>query len=148
MFSRSLCSAGMVDFHLCVYTACLFVGRSQLRIGAGPRKTPNAWLANYWKEGQGRFQFAANVSQRRAEAARKGVAVFADRESCGYSNFARNPLGAWNICIRMAFISWRRLYTEICYFAEIYRNRKSALSTAIRKTQGESFSLVSILYTF
>lgn len=59
---------------------------SQLRIGAGPRKTPSASLANYWKEGQGRFQFAANFSRRRAEAARKGVAVFADRESRGYSD--------------------------------------------------------------
>jgi len=64
--------------------ACLFVGWSQLRIGARPRKTPSASLANYWKEGQGRFQFAANISRRRAEAARKGVAVFADRESRGY----------------------------------------------------------------
>jgi len=89
----------VVDFHLCVYTACLFVIQSQLRIGAEPRKTPNASLANYWKEGQGRFQFVVNISQRRAEAARKGVAVFADRESRGYSNFARNPLRAWKMCV-------------------------------------------------
>jgi len=62
--------------------------------GRTEKKPPNASLANYWKEGQGRFQFVANISQRRAEAARKGVAVFTDRESRGYSDFARNPLRA------------------------------------------------------
>ncbi|KAK1127127.1 hypothetical protein K0M31_003675 [Melipona bicolor] len=109
-------NSSTVCLHLCVCRTDPLAGRMQLRIGAGPRKTPSASLANYWKaregkeregkgregkgregkgregkgrEGkereekgrQGRLQFATNLSQRRAEAARKGVAPrVTDRE--------------------------------------------------------------------
>lgn len=73
----------MACLHLCVCTVDPFAGRMQLRIGAGPRKTPSASLANYWKERQGSLQFATNFSQRRAEAARKGVAPVTERELHG-----------------------------------------------------------------
>lgn len=118
----------MVDFHLCVYTACLSVSQSQLRIGAGPRKTSCASLANYWKEGQGRFQFVANISQRRAEAARKGVAAFDDRESRGYSDFCTLDFeffkSTWNTCVHCIVCKTFYFMTPILQeFATLKRER-------------------------
>lgn len=71
-------------------------GRHSVAIMDRGRTEKNAQrIACQLLEGRARrFQFVVNISQRRAEAARKGVAVFADRESHGYSDFARNPLRA------------------------------------------------------
>lgn len=79
MFPGRFQSVEMVDFssiYACTRRVCSSAGRRNYGSGPDREKRPSASLANYWKEGQGRFQFAANVLQRRAEAARKGVAVY------------------------------------------------------------------------